>query len=79
MLALLPALLAWGRAAREAQARLPPAAIRMNVESCPAPWDAEIRVALALELGDERLAAVPTGARPAAPDSSGADGRPGTR
>jgi hypothetical protein len=57
LLAALLALLAWGRAPRDARAGGEPALIAVNVESCPNPWDRAFRSALAVELGDERLAA----------------------
>ena len=56
LLAMLPALLAWGRAGRDARADVESAPIHIDVETCPAQWDAEIRLAIAVELGDERLA-----------------------
>jgi hypothetical protein len=68
--ALLLALLASGRVARDARAAVERPSIRMNVESCPPAWDTEIRLTLAVELGDERLASAPTGEPPATPDSA---------
>ena len=46
----------------------------MSVESCPPAWDPEIRLTLAVELGDERLASAPTVERPAVPDTAHPDG-----
>lgn len=56
VLAMFPALLAWGGAARDAAAAGEPAPIHIDLETCPTNWDPEIRLALAVELGDERLA-----------------------
>lgn len=70
VLAFLPALLAAGRVAREAHATVECPPIRMSVEGCPAAWDSEIRLTLAVELGDERLATAPTDEQPAAPDGA---------
>ena len=77
LLAILPALLAWGPAAPDARAAVDPTSIRMNVESCPPAWESEIRLTLAVELGDERLADAPTDERPAAPDGARAGGAAG--
>jgi hypothetical protein len=60
---VLPALLIWGGPMRAARAGGPPS-IGVNVESCPPRWDREIRGALAVELGDERLAEPRTAERP---------------
>ena len=49
----------------------------MSVDSCPPAWDSEIRLTVAVELGDERLAGAPADARPAAPDSPRAGGEAG--
>ena len=62
VVAMLPALLVGGGAARAAG----PPPIGVNVESCPSPWDREIRGALAVELGDERLAGPRGDERPTA-------------
>jgi hypothetical protein len=55
VLVMLAALVASGRAAREARAA-EPAPIQIDLETCPPNWDPEIRLALAVELNDERLA-----------------------
>jgi hypothetical protein len=70
---VFPALLVWGGAAREARAVAEPAPIRIDVEGCPPGWETGIRQALAVELGDERLAGGRTDARPAVPDGGRAD------
>lgn len=77
VLALLPALLAWGRPAREARAAVESPPISMSVDSCPPAWDGEIRLTVAVELGDERLAGAPADTRPAVPDSPRAGGEAG--
>jgi hypothetical protein len=78
MVAMLPALLAWGGGAREARAA-GPAPIRIDLETCPAHWGPEIRLALAVELGDERLADAPPDQPPADPGNPLADGVGGHR
>ncbi len=65
----LPALLAWGSVARDARADGERPPIRMNVEGCSPAWESEIRLTVAVELGDERLASAPTDTQPAAPDA----------
>ena len=72
-LGLLPALLAWGGFARDARADVERPPIRMSVESCAPAWESEIRLTLAVELGDERLAGAPTDGQPAPPDGARAD------
>ena len=67
VLAIVAALLVWGRAARDAGAADEPAPIQIDVETCPSEWEPEFRLALAVELGDERLAGGPTDEQPAAP------------
>ena len=69
-LVMLAALLAWGRAGREARAAAEPPSIHIDLETCPSQWDPEIRLALAVELGDERLAAPRTDEAPPAPPGS---------
>jgi hypothetical protein len=44
--------------------------IRMSVEGCPPAWDPEIRLTVAVELGDERLATAPSDEQPATPDGA---------
>src|SRR6185436_20361572 len=44
--------------------------IRMSVESCPPAWDSDIRLTLAVELGDQRLADGPNARPPAASDGA---------
>jgi hypothetical protein len=77
VLALLLALLASGGAARDARAAVEPPPISLSVGSCPPAWDPEIRLTVAVELGDERLADAPAEARPAAPGSPRAAGEAG--
>jgi hypothetical protein len=60
VLAMLSALLAWGGAARKLRADGGPPLIYLDLETCPPNWAPEIRLALAVELGDERLATAPT-------------------
>ena len=80
VLVMLPALLAWGGVAREARAADEPAPIRVDLETCPPEWDPEIRLALAVELGDERLAKAPRAEPAAVPGNpSGAAGAGGHR
>jgi hypothetical protein len=74
VLALLPALLAWGSAARAARAGVDPPPIRVQVESCRPEWDSDIRLTLAVELGDRRLADAPADEQAPAPDGAGAGG-----
>lgn len=66
VLALLAALLASGRLARDARAAVERPSIRMSVERCPPAWESEIRLTVAVELGDERLASAATDEKPAA-------------
>jgi hypothetical protein len=68
-LAMLAALLAWGRAGREARAGGEHTPIRIDIETCPSQWDPEIRLALAVEFDDQRLAAAPTAEPAAVPGS----------
>jgi len=74
VLALLAALLVSEGVAGDARAAVERPSIRMSVESCPPAWDSEIRLTLAVELGDERLASAATEGQPAAPNSAPADG-----
>ena len=55
VLALLPALLAWGRGAREARAAAEPPPISMRVDSCPPAWDSEIRLTVAVAVSYTHL------------------------
>ena len=74
VLALVPALLAAASAARDARAAVERPSIRMRVVSCPPALVSEIRLTLAVELGDERLASPPDDEQPAAADNARADG-----
>src|SRR5262252_6555616 len=67
VIVVLTALVVWGRSAREARADDAPTPIRIDLETCPSEWDSEIRLALAVELGDERIANAPPAEEPAAP------------
>jgi hypothetical protein len=67
VLAVLPALLAGGSFARDARADGERPPVRMNVEGCSPAWESEIRLTVAVELGDERLAS--TDAQSPAPDA----------
>jgi len=76
VLAWLAALLAWGGAARDARAGVDPPPIRVQVDLCRPEWESEIRLTLAVELGDERLAGAATDdeAPASVPDASRAGG-----
>lgn len=65
--------LAWGGAAGEARADVASVPIPIDAQGCPAGWDREIRLALAVELGDEGLA----GDHPEEPPADPAGGRAG--
>jgi len=56
---LLAGLLIYGGAGRAARAGVEGPMVAIEVTNCPLPWDAEIRRAVAVELGDERLASAP--------------------
>jgi len=64
VLVMLSALLAWEGAARDARAAVERPPIRVKVENCSPAWESEIRLTLAVELGDESLAAAPAAERP---------------